>query len=118
MAVDRTPAWVELLTLMVDWTDLARRYRRARRAAASRRARPSTADDEGKESTHSFHFQRIAHRGACGKTRIVPQNRQPRPEPAEMGVAKCRVLFSTTGSRGDVEPMVGLAVRLRTPNRS
>src|SRR5215468_8776254 len=34
-------------------------------------------------------------------------------EPAEVGGAKVRVLLSTYGSRGDVEPMVGLAVRLR-----
>jgi len=30
-----------------------------------------------------------------------------------MGVAKMRVLLSTYGSRGNVEPLVGLAVRLR-----
>jgi UDP:flavonoid glycosyltransferase YjiC (YdhE family) len=30
-----------------------------------------------------------------------------------MGVAKVRVLLSTYGSRGDVEPLVALAVRLR-----
>jgi transposase len=31
------------------------------------------------------HFQHIAHWGPCGKTRVVPQNLQPKPEPAEMG---------------------------------
>jgi hypothetical protein len=36
-----------------------------------------------------FHSHRIAHRGACGKTRVAPQNRRPRPEPREMGVEKC-----------------------------
>jgi len=30
------------------------------------------------------HSQRIAHQGACGKTRVVPQNRRPKPEPAEI----------------------------------
>ena len=35
------------------------------------------------------HSQAIAHRGACGKTPVVAQNRWPSPEPAEMGVAKC-----------------------------
>jgi UDP:flavonoid glycosyltransferase YjiC (YdhE family) len=30
-----------------------------------------------------------------------------------MGVAKMGVLLSTYGSRGDVEPIVGLAVQLR-----
>src|ERR671915_1395009 len=29
------------------------------------------------------HFQYIAHWGACGKTRVVPQNRLPEPAPAE-----------------------------------
>lgn len=29
------------------------------------------------------HSQHIARRGACGKTRVVPQNRQSKPEPAE-----------------------------------
>lgn len=28
--------------------------------------------------------QDIAHRGACGKTRVVPQNLRPKPEPAEI----------------------------------
>jgi hypothetical protein len=30
------------------------------------------------------HFQHIAHRGACGKTRVLPHNRRPRPEPTEI----------------------------------
>ncbi len=59
------------------------------------------------------HSQAIAHPGACGKTRVVPQNRRPKPEPAEMGSHEMRVLLSTYGSRGDVEPMVALAVQLR-----
>ena len=67
---------------------------------------PSTADDKEKGSTHSFHFQHIAHRGACGKTRVVPQNRppvlrpggtpRPKAEPAEMGVAKCVCFLLST----------------------
>jgi UDP:flavonoid glycosyltransferase YjiC (YdhE family) len=37
------------------------------------------------------------------------------PKPAEMGVMKkMRVVLSTCGSRGDVEPMAGLAVKVRT----
>src|SRR5262249_20228193 len=47
------------------------------------------ADDKGKKSITPSHFKYIAHRGTCGKTRVVPQNRRPRPEPTEMGVAKC-----------------------------
>ncbi|MCW2565685.1 MAG: rifampin glycosyltransferase, partial [Mycobacterium sp.] len=41
------------------------------------------------------------------------QNGWPKPEPADMGVAKMRVLLSTWGSRGVVEPLLGLAVALR-----
>jgi vancomycin aglycone glucosyltransferase len=42
----------------------------------------------------------------------MPQNRWPKPEAAEMGL-RMRVLLSTWGSRGDVEPLLGLAVALR-----
>ena len=35
------------------------------------------------------HFQLIAHLGACGKTRVMPQNGWPKPELTESGVAKC-----------------------------
>jgi len=37
----------------------------------------------------SFHSQYMAHRGACGKTRLVPHNRPSKPEPREMGGSKC-----------------------------
>ena len=60
-----------------------------RAAAASSRACPSTADNKGKEVTHSFPFQFYSAQGACGKPRVVPHNRRLRPEPTEMGVAKC-----------------------------
>jgi hypothetical protein len=43
------------------------------------------ADEMGGSSTFSRLSQRIARRGACGKTRVVPQNRRPRPQPAEGG---------------------------------
>jgi vancomycin aglycone glucosyltransferase len=43
----------------------------------------------------------------------VPQNRCPKPELVEKGAAKMRVLLSTWGSRGDVEPVLALAVRLQ-----
>ena len=51
----------------------------------------SPATPERRVST-PFHFQHIAHWGTCGKTRVVPQNRWPRPEPAEMGVANACVV--------------------------
>ena len=37
------------------------------------------ADRERKEA-NSLPLQRITHLGTCGKTRVVPQNRRPRPE--------------------------------------
>ncbi len=47
-----------------------------------------------------FHSQHRAHRGACGKTRVVPQNHRPRPEPTEMGVAKCVCCCRRMGRAG------------------
>src|SRR3712207_561665 len=66
-----------------------------------------------KEAFTPFHFQRIAHRGACGKTRVVPHNRRPRQDLRRKRGTKLRVVLSTYGSGGDVEPMVALAVRSR-----
>jgi hypothetical protein len=94
---------------------LGRGYRPARRATASRRACPSTAGDQGKRKVPTpLHSQSIAHCGACGKTRVVPHNRRPRPELAGKWSREVRVVLSAYGSRGDVEPLVGLAVRLRS----
>jgi hypothetical protein len=59
------------------------------------------------------HSQCIAHRGACGKTQVVLQNLQPKPEPAEIrGSRSTCAVVDVWVSRG-VEPPVGLAVRLR-----
>jgi len=58
-----------------------------------------------------FHSQRIAHWGACGKTRVVAQNRSPRPAPTKMGVANAGVVIDVRVAR-DVEPMVGFAVQV------
>jgi vancomycin aglycone glucosyltransferase len=44
---------------------------------------------------------------------MVPQNCWPKPELTEYGGHEMRVLLSTWGSRGDVEPMLGLAMALR-----
>jgi vancomycin aglycone glucosyltransferase len=54
----------------------------------------------------------MTHMGACGKPRVVPHNRRPQTRAYGNGRSEVRVLLSTYGSRGDVEPMVGLAVRL------
>ena len=86
--------------------------RRTRRAAASRGGCPSTADDQGKgRVTHSSPLSTYSAPGACGKTRVVPQNRRPRPEPADMGVATCvcccrRTVLLGTVSR-DEPPTMG-----------
>jgi hypothetical protein len=47
-----------------------------------------TSKSKGKESTIPCQSQHIAHRGPCGKTRVVPQNLRPKPEPADQGFAK------------------------------
>ena len=47
----------------------------------------------------------------------MPQNRWPKPELAEIGGSEMRVLLSTWGSRGDVEPMLGFAVRVAGTRR-
>ena len=60
-----------------------------------------------------LHFQHIAHRGACGKTRVVPHNHWPGPKRTETGVAKCVCCLPTHGLRRDAEPLAGLAMRLR-----
>src|SRR5499433_2346717 len=88
-------------------------YRRAPRVGATQGGCPSTADDQekGRAST-PLHFQSIAHRGTCGKTRVVPHNRRPGPKSTEWG-REMRVLLSTYDSRGGVEPLVALAVRLQ-----
>jgi hypothetical protein len=54
-------------------------------------------------------LQHIAHPGACGKTRVGPQNRRPNHERTKTWGHDASVLLSTDGGRGD-EP---LAVRLR-----
>ena len=59
-----------------------------------------------KRDTHPLHF------GACGKPRVVLYNGRPMARTYGNGSSEMRVL-STYGSRGDVEPMVGLAVELR-----
>ena len=45
-----------------------------------------------------LHFQSIAHRGACGKTRVVPQNGWPRPEPTETESRDARARHRTARS--------------------
>lgn len=56
-----------------------------------------------------LHLQCIWHRGACSKPRVVPHNRRPKRQNLRNGRHEMRVLLSTYGARGDVEP-VGLAV--------
>ena len=51
------------------------------------------------------HFQRIAHRGACGKTRVGPQNRRPEQERTKTWGHDVRVSLSTDGGRGDEPPV-------------
>jgi hypothetical protein len=57
--------------------------------------------------TTPLHFQSIAHRGTCRKTGVVLQNRWPGLGLCGYGSGEMRVLLSTYGSRGGVQPQVG-----------
>ncbi len=46
---------------------------------------------KARRSPTPCHSQRIAHRGACGKTRVVPQNLRPKPERG-VGFGECDVV--------------------------
>jgi hypothetical protein len=61
----------------------------------------------------SLHLQFTPHRGAYGKPRVVPHNGRPQARTYGNGRSELRVCCCRRGSRGDVEPMVGLAVQLR-----
>jgi hypothetical protein len=62
--------------------------------------------------SHSLPLLTYSAPGACGKTRVGPQNRRPDQERTKPWGHDVRVLLSTDAGRGD-EPLVGLAVRLR-----
>jgi hypothetical protein len=75
---------------------------------------PSTADDQGKGAT-SF-FLSILNLWYSGGLRQDPGRAAELPTQAgtyENGSWEVRVLLSTYGSRGGVEPVVGLSARLR-----
>ncbi len=55
--------------------------------------------DPGRAAESSAGPRTVAHRGACGKTRVVPQNRRPRPQPAEMGARRACVVVDVWGTR-------------------
>lgn len=87
-----------------------RRYRHASRRSKDLSPRTTRARQEDRTPCH---FQRIALRGACGKTRVLPQNRRPDTAPTRKWGHDVRVLLSTYGGRGDLEPLMGLAVQVR-----
>ena len=70
--------------------------------------------DTARDVTYRTVHARVTAQGfpaSPGSCRIIAGCR---PERTEMGGAsEMRVLLSTYGSRGDVEPMVGLAVQVR-----
>jgi hypothetical protein len=94
--------------------------RSARRAAASQRACPSTADVQ-KESTPFLSTLSIWRTGGLAARpesclRVADVGKDPVAEARTFrnGRSEMLVLLSTYGSRGDVEPMVGLAVQMGT----
>src|SRR3954471_11741595 len=68
-------------------------------------ASASTTDEKGKEKT-PFPFQRIAHGGTCGKTRVAPQNRRLRPGPAETDRGSVALVSADIAIRSH-EPQIG-----------
>jgi hypothetical protein len=84
----------------------------ARHRFARRLSVPSGRQRQRQGDLTPCHFQRIAGWGACGKTRVVLQNRRPDQERTKTWGHDVRVLLSAYGGRGD-EPLVALAVRLR-----
>src|SRR5437899_1614469 len=62
-----------------------------------------------------LHFQLIPHRGACGKTRVVPQNGWPGQESTETGNREVHVLWpapATQSGADDVNPLTTSAFDL------
>ncbi len=63
-----------------------------------------------------LHLQSIRHRGTCRKSRVMLHNRQPKPEPTEMGVAygrTCRGGSRRRPDRADVGGRAGVGGRGR-----
>ncbi len=110
--------------LWSQWSRAARLRRSAPRQAACRSRRggvrgvlarrlSATTDDKGEGITYSVPLSTYS---APGGLRQDPGRAAESPAEARTcgnGSCDMRVFLSTTGSRGDVEPMVGLAVRLR-----
>src|SRR3954451_7296796 len=61
--------------------------------------------EKDKEKT-PFPFQRIAHGGTCGKTRVAPQNRRLRPGPAETDRGSAALVSADIAIRSH-EPQIG-----------
>ncbi len=79
---------------------------------AGHQTRPAADGKSKGKKIYSLHFQRIAHRGACGKTRVVLQNRRPDSAPTRRRGHDVGVL-STYGRGHDLEPLMRSAVRWR-----
>src|SRR5688500_8203638 len=91
---------------------LRRRYRRTRRAAV----REEVSVRPGRQRERSTHSFPLSTYSAPGGLRQEPGRAAESPAEARTygnGSRRMGVLVSTYGSRGDVEPMVGLAVRLQ-----
>ena len=69
----------------------------AHRRFARRLSVPSGRQRQRQGALTPCHFQRIAHRGACGKTRVGPQNRRPDQERRRHGATTCVCCCRRTG---------------------
>ena len=74
----------------------------------------ASAADEGKEATHSSPLPIYTAQGGLLQAPVMPHNRPPQARTYGKGSDEMHVLFSTYGSHWDVEPMIELAVQLRT----
>jgi hypothetical protein len=59
--------------------------RSKKQEARSKKQEARSKKQEGEETT-PLHFQSIAHPGACGKTRVMMQNRRPGLKFTETGL--------------------------------
>jgi hypothetical protein len=65
------------------------RWSSGRSADARRGLREPSTAGEWEHGQFPFPLQYIAHRGACGKTGVMLQNRWPRTKIAFLGVSRC-----------------------------
>src|SRR5690606_22472637 len=72
----------------------------ARRSAGQEKRGPETRAKEMAGNLYPCHFQCIPRRGACGKTRVVTQNRRRAAAASERWRRACRIRRGLPGRAG------------------